>query len=196
MAKDNKPQPPASDVEKTYSCAIVIHNRHLRAIDRHVEGDVPIQTKIELLAQQFISDMLAGGMILQSNECNKLNEVLGKEAFPSDIIEQFQRGVGRREGKLQIMISLDPAYEGVAQAAADFQGITIHDLLQRAWDTAWDNGDFYDPRVSTERVLMTHEDKKELAAILGKDFANGTELAALVKQYAADHEGLFDEVTK
>jgi hypothetical protein len=43
---------------------------------------------------------------------------------------------------------------------------------------------------------MTHEDHKELAAILGKDFANGTELAAMVKQYAADHEGLFEEITK
>lgn len=196
MAKNDKPQPPSGEDEKTYNCALTIQNKYLKGINRTVDGDYPIHSKIESLAQQWFTDMCLGGIMLQGNEVQKLQEVLGKEVFPSDIMEQFQKGVGRREGKLQITISLDPAYEGVVQAAADFQGVTVHEVLQRAYDTAWDNGDFYDPRVSTERILMTHSDKKELAAILGKDFANGTELAAIVKQYAADHEGLFEEITK
>lgn len=199
MPKNDKPQPPteiSGSPETTYSCAITVQKSWTKGIEQTVPGDYPFQAKVEALAGQFLTDMCLGAIMMQPHEVKKLQEVLGKEVFPADIMEQFQRGVGRKEGKLQITISLDPAYEGVARQAAEFQGVGIKELLQKAWDTAWDNGDFYDPRVSTERILMTHEDKKELVAVLGKDFANGTELAAMVKQYAAEHEGLFDEVTK
>ena len=196
MPKNNQPQPPASEDAKTYNCEITIQDKWIKAIHQAAPGDFPVASKVEALAQGFFTDMLLGAIMMSPIEVKKMEETIGKEVFPSDIMEQFQRGVGRREGRLEFTIALDPADEGPVQAAAEFQGCTIKDVLQKCWQEAWYQGEFYNRSNFSQHVAMTHEDKKELAAILGKDFSNGTELAGLVKAYAADHEGLFEEITK
>jgi hypothetical protein len=193
MAKQNK------EVSTTYSVSLTVPDKHIPDIKNcPAASDIePIAAKVAWLAECTLLDFCEGALILQAPVVKKMAEAFGRPITSIDtVVEMFQRGVGRKDGKMQITISLDPAYEGVAQQAAEFQGRTIPEVMQDAWDTAWDNGDFYDPRPHADRVLMTLADKKELVEILGKDFSTGTELAGLIKTYAADHEGLFSEVTK
>jgi hypothetical protein len=174
--------------------SLTIPKKYLPDMDLTVEGDDPIGSKVESLAAGALLNLLEGGMMLQPPVMRKLTEALGRVPEVAEVVGFFSKGVGRKDGKLQITISLDPAYESVAQQAADFQGVTIPECLQNCWDTAWDNGDFYDPRPHADRVLMTSTDKAELVVLLGSDFTTGTDLVKLIKTWIAEHEDTFSEI--
>lgn len=196
MGKPNRTPQPPNVASTTFTIDITVPNKFIPLILSAVPGEESTGSRVAAMAEGALLDLCEGGIMLQSPVIKKLNEAFGASVEVEDIVGQFQRGVGRKDGKLQITISLDPAYEGIAQQAADFQGVDIPRVMQNAWDTAWDNGDFYDPRGRVGRVVMPAESKAELVKILGKDFSTGTELAGLIKAYAIEHEGLFSEVDK
>lgn len=183
-----KPVQPPVTQETTYSCEITVPNKHLPAIKAGVEGDSPVADKVAALAEGTLLDLCEGGMMLNAQAVKRMAESLGKVPTVEQVITEFSRGVGRVAGKLQITVDLPPEMESVIQAAADFQGVPIQQVLQDAWNTAWDNGDFYDYRPYVERVLMRNEDKAKLVKLLGKDFVSGTELAELVEKYVAEND--------
>lgn len=198
MPKATRQLAQTASTETVFSVDLTIPNKHLPTIrDTDLEGldaNAPISAKIAAIAEGALLDLCEGGQMLQPPVMRKLTESFGKVPAADDIVEQFSRGAGRKDGKLQITISLDPAYEAVVQQAADFQGVTPAQCLQNCWDTAWDNGDFYDPRPHADRVLMTNDMKSRLVKLLGKDFATGGELGDLVEKFVGEHEGLFADV--
>lgn len=185
-----KPVQPPVTQETTYACEITVPNKHLPAIKAGVEGEASLPEKIAALAEGTLLDLCEGGMMLNAQAIKRMAESLGRMPTVEEIITEFSRGVGRVAGKLQIVVDLPPEMEGVVQAAAEFQGVSMKQVLQDAWSTAWDNGDFYDYRPYVQRVLMRNDDKEKLVKLLGKDFVSGTELAELVEKYVAENDPL------
>lgn len=181
--------------ETAFHCELTVPKEYIQKFANISEGDT-LSEKVQFVAQGALLDMCEGGLMLNAKVVEKLTEALGEPPDPDQIVEHFSTGVGRRDGKLEIIITLDPEYEQVVAAAAEFQGVTTREILQNAWQTAWDNGDFYDPRTYCERVMMNHADREALIKLLGKNFTSGTELAGLIREYCTREAGIFSELDR
>lgn len=178
MPKKNEPQDVLINVD------LALTRDQVEALVGAVPGDDAPARKISGIAVGCLVDLVAGGILLPPSAVARMREALKETPTVDVVVEQFEKGVGREMGKLSIVVGLDPAYEGILQEAAQFNGMTIQEMIQNSWDTAWDNGWLYDPHDRVQRVLMTTEQKQELETLLGKTFANGTELYAAVKEFA------------
>jgi hypothetical protein len=191
MAKQN--QTPVA--EQTFNCPITVPVKYNQMIAESITGDGALVAKIALAAEGALLDLCEGGLMLNAVAVRKLAEANGGIAPGVDqVVEQFQKGVGRVNGAMQITVSLPPEYEQVVRQAAEFQGMTTAEILNNSWNFIWDNGDLYDPRPFVERVIMRNADKQALVKMLGKDFQTGTELAGLVQKYLKERSEVFAEM--
>lgn len=193
MPKPNQgPQPQ----ERTFNCEITIPTKYLKPLDEAVDTEDPIGSKVASAAEGALLDICEGGLMLNAKAVQKMSEAFGKPPGVDEVVEQFTKGLGRANGKLQFVIEVTPEYEAMLQNAADFQGTTIQECFQNTINYELDQGNLYDPRPFVERVLMRKADYDKLVSKLGKPFTTGTELAGLVEKYLAEHESPFEEVGK
>lgn len=191
-----KPAQPQAQ-EKTFNCEITVPIKYLKQLDEAVESDSPIAAKVAFAAEGALLDICEGGLMLNAKAVQRMAESLGHSPNVDETVDNFCKGAGRVAGKLQITVGVPPETEGMFEQIREFQGKeSVQAVVQDLFDTALDNGDFYDYRPYAERVLMGKQHYDKLVAKLGKPFSTGTELAELVEKYLAEKESPFAEVEK
>lgn len=179
----------------TLSVDLVIDQKHMDAIAGSVPGEGSAGHKTAQVALGLLEQIAEGGMMLPPLIVAKMRESLGKDPELTDILDQFEKGVGRRGGQLSITISLDPVHEQTLREAAKFNNFATPELyMQNLWDTFWDNGWVHDTIPAPVCVRMTPQDFSDLQDLLGKGFSNGTELVAAIRDYANSGAGIFEGV--
>ena len=147
-----------------------------------IDGDALATDKIASCATRVLESLADGGLLLEPQQVKSIEESTGQQvASAEDLLPLVEAGAGRAHGKLTVIAEIDPCYEETMQNMADFQGCSKEEVAQRCFDEALDQGWLTgEITPSPARVLMSAEDKKALVEVLGGDFDNGTELAALV----------------
>ena len=162
------------------------------AICGSVPGDQTRSQKVAEVALGLLEQLCEGALVVPAVMVRKMHECLGRPPELPDIIDQFERGTGRKDGQLSITVPIDPVIEPVLRDAAQFNGYqSVEQYYRSLLDTANDQGWFHQIQPNPARVLMTQKAHDELSDILGKKFDNGTELAAMVKEYVTDNSGIF-----
>lgn len=199
----------AKNDTKTLVVELTMKSSHVNAIASSVPGEAPMPSKIAMAALGLMEDVAEGGIMLPHLPVQRMTEALGREPGVNDIVEKFSIGCGRRGSSLAITIYLDPVDEPVAIEAARCNGFQDpQSYMQTMWNDAWERGWFHPVSIQNPHggnpvqlspndpmpahVRMSAGDYAELKSFLGKDFSNGTELAALVKELASGG-GIFAE---
>lgn len=168
--------------QMTIPAELVLNVDTVEAIAASVKEDQPPAHKVVRVAIGMLESLASGAILMSPVLVRRVAEAVGKEIDATDIADLAEIGAGRRAGQLSVTLNIDPVYEDLLRTNADFQGMTIGQLLQNSMDTAWDNGWFYTmPAGTATHVQMRDADKRSLEAILGKPFNSGTELIALIK---------------
>lgn len=155
----------------------------VRRISESIEGPMPAAHKIVQVAIGSLEALAAGAILMPYLTVKRVIEAVGRDVDATDIADLAEAGAGRKNGKLAVTLEVDPAYEPMLQQVADFQGVTLAEVLQNAMYTAWDNGWLYsDVSNEIQRLAMTSQDKAALEKVLGRPFHSGTELLKLLRE--------------
>jgi len=197
--------PPSTDGPRMiFSLDIGLDPKHVKALVESLPGNDSKTMKLAALAMGTMEDLATGGILLPPLVVRQLTESLGRPVAVEDIVEQFQRGTSRIEGKIEVRFPIDPADEEPLRDSAQFNGFLLPDgrpdvnaYLKNLWDTAMDHGWLHQHVSGTKRVLMLPQDYENLEKLLGGSFENGTELAALIQKKSAESDSaeLFAEET-
>jgi len=174
------------------------HIETLASIAPGTDSDV---RKVTAIAMGLLEQLAEGGIMLPPVIVKKMEDSFGRAIEVENILDNFEKGIGRKDGRLGVTMFIDPAYEEPLRESAIFNGFNKPDgtpdverYMQNLLDTAWDNGWFHQMTSGTRRLLMLPGDYDAVKELLGgKDFETGTDLAALLKEYCAQNSGLFSE---
>lgn len=166
----------------TYNIDITLPVLQSRAVIELAPDEESDSRSVAAVSMGLMLDLVEGGIMLSPETAGRLREAFGRTPCQDEIVEQAERGLGRIAGKLSMVVTVDPAYEDLLRQSAEFNGCSIEQLIQNSWSTAWDSGWLYEPKPPLNRVLLTDGQKAELVEMLGRDFANGSELMDAIKE--------------
>ena len=153
------------------------------------------------MAMGAMADLAEGGMMLPAQYVSKMQDSLGRLPDKDDILKFFEAGLGRKDGKLEIRIYIDPAHEKPLLDAAEFNGFMKPDgsgpdperYYQQIVNWSWDNGAFHQELPGTRRILMLPGNYEEMRELCGGDFESGTDFCRLMKaKHKVDEVDVFE----
>jgi hypothetical protein len=145
-----------------------------------VEGDDSPPRKVGRVAMGLLEALASGGVMLTPLQVQRVQDAAGKELDAEDISCLAEVGSGRKDGQCSFTLNIEPAYLDLLRPVADFQGVTIEQVLQNAMDQAWDNGWLYadTPTIQLDRIVLTQKDRKRMETLINRKFTSGSDLVA------------------
>lgn len=172
-----------SATESLIRTEISLSETRIERLCKAVGPDMPVAETITGIAIHALEAIADGGIMLTPADVDLMSQSIGQPVLGvEDILPLVESGAGMRGGHHRYWVDFDPVDYPVLAQRAEFQGVSVEEICQRVMDEVRDNGWFFEVNPSTQRVLMTKEDKTELEGLLGKGFSNGTELAVLIKE--------------
>lgn len=159
-------------------------------LERVAKGHSTPAEPVRKFAQFFFDQYLGGGLMLKSTDVQQIQEAMqGKLTGAADIVAAVQAHAGRTEGQFDFTVSLDPAFHVFVDELSQVQGVTIHGLLNDAFNTMMQNGWLYSFNPTGGTVAITEETMKPLRAILGKDHFTAEDILVALQNLAAPAAG-------
>lgn len=198
-----KAVPSSPDRKAYFGVDLSLPERYILPLAGLVPGEDSNARKIGAVAIGLLEQLAEGGIMLPPLIVRKMQDACGKSPEVEEILDLFEKGASRKDGRLCIQIYLDPADEGSLREAARFNGflkpdgeVNVEAYMNNLWATTWDAGDFHARVPGTRRVLMLPDSYEKLKALTGKDFENGTQLAEQLAEKFGSTSDLFAEAAE
>jgi hypothetical protein len=132
--------------------------------------------KFQALAQWFLNEFAAGGMMLKASNVAYIESIApGKANSDTDIVSLIEAYAKRENGQYTFKSQVDPALIEPAKSAAFAQGCTLEDFISDALNTMLTNGWLYSFQPSGE-LRFTAPQMKQLEGLVGKSGLTGQDL--------------------
>lgn len=173
---------------------VPLSQRRLDYLASTVEAPGTPAEKAKAVILALVEAMADGGLMLSADEVQRIRESTGVElTCGADLLPFLSEATGREAGCRVIKILIDPAYETPLDEIATVRGQTVEEILRETLQVALDNN-WYESLPEAPRTFrMTEVDAKALEEVLGETFANGTDLAKLIRKTMGTDGGLFDD---
>ncbi len=197
MARKNQTEEKHQPGVTVMAMDISLRTEDVDRIVASVEGEESPSVKVGRVAMGCLENLASGGMMLSELQVRQVSEAAGKEIDAQELTDFAETGAGRKGGLLSISLNIDPAYRDLLQPVADFQQVTIEQVLQNALDTAWDNGWLYAdaPTNMLDRIVLTKKDRARIEMLIGRKFTSGQDMVeGLGKAFGDDTFGSLDDI--
>jgi hypothetical protein len=132
--------------------------------------------KFQALAQWFINEFAAGGMMIKAANVSYINGLVpGKANSDTDIVKLIQAYAKRQDGQYTFNVPLDPAIVEPSKDAAFAQGCTLEEFIKMGLNVMLTNGWLYSFKPEGE-LRFTEPQMKLLEGLVGKSALFGSDL--------------------
>ena len=130
-------------------------------------GQVRDVDVVQTLAQESVSKLADGGMILPGAVVVRIEKVLGKITDPVEIAEAVEDGAGMEGDNVVVSMTMDPIYLIALQEKADVCGMTVDTLASELQSQILHMGMLIDMPVEAIPVYLTPEQLGVIGSTLG-----------------------------
>lgn len=132
--------------------------------------------KFQALAQWFINEFAAGGMMIKAANVAYINGLVpGRANSDTDIVMLIQEYAKRKDGQYTFNVPLDPAIVEPSKDAAFAQGCTLEEFIKMGLNVMLTNGWLYSFKPEGE-LRFTESQMKQLESLVGKSALFGSDL--------------------
>jgi len=137
---------------------------------RRAHGGTSTQEEVATdLANYFLREYAAGGLMVKATDITTVEEVLGEKVQTGQqIASAFLSTKGRAEGQFVLTAEIDPAFMPNIEELCQWRGITPNDLLQEMMSYAMTEGWLYSFEGRGGRFDATEEDKSWMDDFMGR----------------------------
>lgn len=180
MAKRAAEVAPASD-HLVVNLDLEISRRDASEVEVLAPQENSLARRLSAVARGVLESLAHGAILIAPGLVQRMAEALGRTPSDEEIVENFEKGLQRKGGRISVTIDIDPAYTAAIEEHARLRGISIEEVLRDNLAYAAEQGWLWDVFPPLERVVMTPGMKEELVELMGQDFWNGTQLAEIWK---------------
>lgn len=121
------------------------------------------------LASQFLKMHADGGVMLRAQDIDAVQQVTGVDIrVGSDVVKALnQPTTPRKDGALQVVVSVDPSYEAPLNDIAVTTGMSIEELVNRSFNYGVAQG-FLMSLPDVDLMGVTTADREWMDAFMGK----------------------------
>lgn len=167
----------------TFPVDIELSEKKVRYICDQFVDEMTDGQKIAGLAEDAISQMGEGGMVISGNVMNQIRDLIG-DFEEQDLVRYIEAGKGMQDGKLIIPWTPDPTYVPVLEDTANKQGLPVQRVAQDLMDYAAANNWLYDMAPDVVVTFFTRDDFRAICESFDREHVTGTDLAAFIKSLA------------
>jgi hypothetical protein len=169
---------------KTFMVELELTDSQVRNICSKVPEDRPDTYKLEGVAKQAMLDIGDGGFVVEGKVAEQIMALTGPMESTQDLVGFVEKGMGRRDGSIEVTWNPDPTYVPVLEEAARSQGISVQELAQGLMDMGTSQGWCYAINPEVKILFLSREDNRFMAEVLDQkpEYITGTSIADFIRR--------------
>lgn len=153
---------------KTFVVDIQLNEQQQKFLCGDWQPPTPDTAKVQRTAQEAMSSLGDGGVVLDGKIVEQLSRLIGKAYCQQDIVKLVEAGLHRKNGSVEVSWTPDPQYIPVLEELARTRGASVQGMAQDIMDHATGAGWFYQFRPDTKILFLSREQGEMIAEWLGR----------------------------